>query len=296
MEFRAIAKSSRLPFLILTPACVFLGVSTVVAHQIEVDWNLLILTLVGAVLAHISVNTLNEYCDFKSGLDLNTQKTQFSGGSGALPGNPETAPLVLLAGVLTFIGTLMIGIFFVWRFGAGIIPIGIAGLVLLVAYTPWITKHPFLCLVAPGLGFGFLMVGGTYFALTGEYSFLPWLVGIVPFCLVNNLLLLNQYPDIQADSEVGRNNILIARGTRVGNLVYGLFVIIAILAIILLVLAGGLPSLSLVALLPMIFAFYALRGAVKYGDTIGNYPQYLGANVVAAVFTPPLLGLSIIFS
>ncbi len=41
------------------------------------------LALLGAFLAHISVNTLNEYFDFKSGLDLETIKTPFSGGSGA---------------------------------------------------------------------------------------------------------------------------------------------------------------------------------------------------------------------
>jgi 1,4-dihydroxy-2-naphthoate octaprenyltransferase len=171
----------------------------------------------------------------------------------------------------------------------------VAGLVLIIAYTPWITKQPNLCLIVPGLGFGFLIVGGTHFAMTGEYSLLPWLVGVVPFFLVNNLLLLNQYPDIQADRSVGRNNLLIAYGVKVGNIVYGSFVMLTVFTILLFVFNDVLPTLSLIALLPMPLAFFALKGAVKYGGAIGRYPQYLGANVVVAISTPTLLGVSIIF-
>jgi 1,4-dihydroxy-2-naphthoate polyprenyltransferase len=295
VKIGTISKSMRLPFLILTPACVFLGLSIVIANQVKVDMYLLVLTLLGAVLAHISVNTLNEYSDFKTGLDFKTKKTQFSGGSGALPQNPEMAITVLSVGVVSLISTLIIGIFFFWKFGPGVIPIGVAGLVLVVAYTPWITKQPYLCLIVPGLGFGFLIVAGTHFAMTGEYSPLSWLVGIVPFFLVNNLLLLNQYPDIQADRDVGRNNLLIAYGTKTGNIVYGSFVIMTIVVIIFLVFNDILPTLSLIALLPMPLAFFALKGAVKYGEAIGNYPQFLGANVVVAISTPTLLGVSIIY-
>ena len=206
------------------------------------------------------------------------------------------AMTVLSVGVVSLLSTLIIGIFFFWMLGPGVIPIGVAGLLLVVAYTPWITKRPYLCLIGPGLGFGFLMVGGTHFAMTGEYSALSWLVGIVPFFLINNLLLLNQYPDIRADRDVGRNNLLIAYGTKIGDKVYGSFVIMTIAVIIFFVFNGILPTLSLIALLPMPLAFFALMGAMKYGDVLGNYPHFLGANVVVAISTPTLLGLSIIFS
>ncbi|MFV9616675.1 MAG: prenyltransferase, partial [Gammaproteobacteria bacterium] len=189
----------RPPFLALTFVCVFLGASTVITNQENVSLPLLMLALLGALLAHISVNTLNEYFDFKSGLDLETIKTQFSGGSGALPQNPEMLGTVLAVGVGSSIALLLIGSFFVWQYGTGIVPIGITGLALIATYTGWINKHPLICLVAPGLGFGFLMVAGTQFVLQGQYTALSWLVAVVPFFLVNNLLLLNQYPDIKAD-------------------------------------------------------------------------------------------------
>lgn len=285
----------RAPFLVLTPVCVFLGMSTVVANQTNVNLLLLVLALLGALLAHVSVNTLNEYFDYKSGLDLTTTRTQFSGGSGALPRNPEMLSAVFAVGIASLIATLMIGGFFIWKHGIGIVPIGIAGLVLVVTYTGWINKHPFLCLIAPGIGFGFLMVVGTQFVLEGEYARLSWLVAVVPFFLVNNLLLLNQYPDIQADANVGRNHFPIAYGVNRSNMVYGIFALATTAIIVSYVLTGHLPALSLIALIPMPLAFFSLYGAIKHGETIGKFPQYLGANVAATILTTLLLGISISF-
>ncbi len=294
MKLKTVVQSMRFPFLVLTPVCIFLGVSTVIANQTNISLLSLVLALLGALLAHISVNTLNEYFDFKSGLDLITIRTKFSGGSGALPQNPEMLSTVLTVGIASLIATVMIGFFFIWKYGMGIIPIGIAGLILIVTYTKWINKYPFLCLVAPGIGFGFLIVAGTQFVLEGEYALLPWLVAVIPFFLVNNLLLLNQYPDIKADTNVGRNHFPIAYGVNFSNMVYGLFTLATILAIVIYVLTSYLPIFSLIALLPMPLAFFSLYGAIKYKTTIGSHPQYLGANVAVTILTPLLLGISII--
>ena len=294
MKAAAVIQSMRGPFLVLPPVCIFLGASTVVANQSSVDYQLAFLALLGALLAHISVNTLNEYQDFRSGLDLATTRTPFSGGSGALPRYPEMAAGVLMAGVVSLLAMLLIGIFFVWKVGPGIVPIGLAGLLLIITYTGWINKHPWLCLVAPGAGFGFLMVVGTQLVLGGHYSILSWLAASVPFFLVNNLLLLNQYPDIQADAGAGRNHLLIAYGTRVGNRVYALFAVATIAVITACVLAGYFPTLGLVALLPMPLAFFSLSGAIRHGEAIGRFPQFLGANVAVTILTPLLLGVSIL--
>ena len=295
MKLKIIFQSMRAPFLVLTFACVFLGAS-VAAKQTELDLFMLLLALIGALLAHISVNTLNEYLDFKSGLDLETVKTPFSGGSGALPQNPEMVDAVLFIGLASSMFMMIIGCYFVVQFGAAIIPVGIIGLVLIASYTGWINKHPFICLLAPGAGFGFLMVAGTSFVLQGEYGVLPWLVAVVPFFLVNNLLLLNQYPDIRADINAGRNHFPIAYGVARSSLVYGLFAVAAVVTIVAYVAAGILPMMSLMALLPMPLAFFALSGAVKYGEALGGQPQYLGANVAVTILTTFLLGLSLIIA
>ncbi len=294
MKLKTVIQSIRLPFLALTIACVFLGASTVVANGEPVNLALLALALLGALLAHISVNTLNEYFDFKSGLDFKTIKTQFSGGSGALPENPEMAATVLSVGIISSVILFLIGSFFVWYYGAGIMPIGITGLLLITTYTSWLNRHPLICLFAPGLGFGFLMVAGTQFVLQGQYTALSWQVAVIPFFLVNNLLLLNQYPDIRADTEAGRYHFPIAFGVQRSNLVYGFFALLTVVAIIIYVLSGLLPTTSLLALLPMPLAFFALYGAIKHGEAIGNFSQYLAASVAVAILTTFLLGISLL--
>jgi 1,4-dihydroxy-2-naphthoate octaprenyltransferase len=45
----------------------------------------------------------------------------------------------------------------------------------------------------------------------------------------------------------------------------------------------------------MPLALFSLTGAIKHGENIGSFPQYLGANVAVAILTPLLLGISIIF-
>ncbi len=295
MNYGAIMRSARIPFLVLTPVCIFLGASIAIANQSSIDTRMLALVFTGALLAHISVNMLNEYQDFKSGLDLQTTKTPFSGGSGALPENPGMANTVLLASILTLLACAGIGIYLYMLYGPGILPIGIAGLALVVSYTRWVNRHPVLCLLAPGAGFGLLMVAGTQFVLEGHYTATAFLAGGVPFFLVNNVLLLNQYPDMAADASAGRRTLPIVYGTHKSNRVYLAFVIASIMLITTGVTFNIFPALALAALAPSPLALYALNGARKFNETIGDHPRYLAANVAASVLTPLLLGLAIIY-
>jgi 1,4-dihydroxy-2-naphthoate polyprenyltransferase len=294
VQLKNVLLTIRVPFLVLTPVCVFLGLSTSLAAQPVINLNLFFLILIGAIAAHISVNTLNEYYDFKSGLDLITKKTSFSGGSGALPNHPEIAKSVLIVGLASLLLTTVIGVYFVLERGMQIIPIGIIGVALIISYTQWINRSPLLCLIAPGLGFGMLMVVGTHVVLTGSYSLLAWLMSLIPFFLINSLLLLNQYPDIKADASVGRNTFPIAFGVKKSNFVYAIFLIVAYSLILLFVVKGYIPGLCLIALIPVVLSLFSLVGAIKYAAIIGDHPQYMGANAAAAILTPLLLGLSIV--
>jgi 1,4-dihydroxy-2-naphthoate octaprenyltransferase len=79
----------RVPFLILTPACVVVGVGTAYWQTRAISWFQILLVLLGALASHICINVFNEYFDFTSGLDARTQRTPFSGGSGMLPMQPD---------------------------------------------------------------------------------------------------------------------------------------------------------------------------------------------------------------
>ena len=85
-RFKLLFGTTRPPFLLLAPACALLGATT--AYQSPAPMNLspgqglfwfhLVLVVVGAVAAHIAVNTFNEYADYKTGLDARTKPTPFT--------------------------------------------------------------------------------------------------------------------------------------------------------------------------------------------------------------------------
>ena len=292
----AILQSTRGPFLLLTLACIFLGASLAVYNGAEPDGIKLTLIMVAALLAHASVNLLNEYSDFRSGLDLHTSRTPFSGGSGSLPAAPEAAISVRNAGILTLLGSVVIGIYLVLTAGPGLLLIGIIGVAVILTYTDWLNKSPLLCLLAPGLGFGLLMVPGTQFVLQQAVIPQTILAGLVVFCTTNNLLLLNQYPDRDADREAGRNHLIIAHGLRAGNTAYAAQLILIGLSILAGVLLGWLPTLTLISLLALPLSVFALSGAIRLGEALGSEPKYLASNVIVALLTPALLGLSLLFA
>lgn len=277
-------------FLILTPACVLLGLGTAVWTSSEpVNLVYFLLVLVGATSAHISVNAFNEYYDFKSGLDLVTRRTPFSGGSGALPKRPDMAGTALVTAWATLGITAAIGLYFVAVRGMGLLPLGVLGLVVVVAYTNWGTRRPLVCLIMPGLGFGPLMVMGTDFVLTGQYSWTAFIASLVPFFLVNDLLLLNQFPDLEADRSVGRNHLLIVAGKRKSGYVYIVMLILAYLVIGFGVYARQMPPATLIAFLTAAIAIPLIRGVWKYAENSGRLLPYLGMNVAVNILTPVLM-------
>jgi 1,4-dihydroxy-2-naphthoate octaprenyltransferase len=284
----------RLPFLILTPACVFLGVAAAVWTAGRVSLLGSVLALVGGLATHISVNALNEYHDFTSGLDARTTRTPFSGGSGALPEAPGLARSALLTGLIALAITILIGGYFVLLRGLLLIPLGVLGILVIVTYTPWLSHNPLACLIAPGLGFGPLMVMGTSFALTGSYSWTAFIASLVPFFLVSDLLLLNQFPDVEADRSVGRRHLPIAIGRRASSFVYAAFLLLAFLSILLGVLFGYLPKASLLGLAAALIALPAAFGAIRHAEAGPRLLPSMGLNVLVNVVTPVLVAVGLI--
>jgi 1,4-dihydroxy-2-naphthoate octaprenyltransferase len=245
------------------------------------------------VAAHISVNAFNEYYDFKSGLDLKTERTPFSGGSGTLPENPEMLKATLVTAWVSFATTAVIGIGFVLLRGSGLLPLGLAGLLLVLGYTVWFTRNPYLCLVAPGLGFGPLMVMGTYFVLTGHYTWTSFIASLTPFFLVSNLLLLNQFPDVEADRSVGRKHLPIVIGRKKSSHVYGLFLLATYLVLGIGILFGWLPDKALIGMATALLALPAFLGAYFYHADMKKLLPFMSLNVVINLLTPVLIAVGL---
>src|SRR5712692_12074183 len=90
MSYKVWIRELRAPFPLLPVIFVPVGIAIAWSHG---SLNILtaLLTLAGVLCLHAGVNVLNDYFDYKSGIDLLTTPTPFSGGSRILPAK-ELAP------------------------------------------------------------------------------------------------------------------------------------------------------------------------------------------------------------
>ncbi len=251
-----------------------------------------LLVLAGLLLGHASVNILNDYADYKSGVDLRTAKTPFSGGSGILPAKRLAPRQALWFGIICLTLTVPIGIFFIIVQGWQILPLLVVAVLCIILYTPVILKT-FFPEWSPGLGMGVLPILGAYFAQTGHYSLSALAAAIPCGFLVLNLLLLNEFPDTEADAIAGRKTLPITAGKRKAAIVYTTFMILTYIWILAAATSGIMPKLALLAMLTAPFAYKAIRGSFRYDD-LGQLIPALGNNVLTVLGIPLLLGIGYI--
>ncbi|MCK9413226.1 MAG: prenyltransferase [Prolixibacteraceae bacterium] len=293
----------RANFLVLAVLLVLIGIALAykylpAGHSIRwVDASLIIF---GTIMAHASVNLFNEYSDHLTGIDKNTKRTPFSGGSGMM-NSGLTEPLsVLIAAIATLLIAGSIGIYFGIVVHWSLFVIMLTGAFSIVYYTPLLTKL-MLGELFSGLTLGTLVVLGTFIALTATpgqplATLLPQeviLVSIPPGILTALLLLLNQFPDTEADRQGGRKHLVIKLGYKNAAFVYVAGVAATFLIILILPLAGISSFWLYLGLLPLPVIINATKTTLKYYNNIDKLIPALGANIVTVLLTDALLALAI---
>jgi len=284
---------SRGPFLLLPIVLAFLG-TCIAWYDGIFHLGHAILAFFGLLLAHVSVNALNEYFDYKSGVDMETKRTPFSGGSGALPLGLASLKQALWLGVGSLLVAVFIGIYFIFVSGWLLLPLLVVAAFCIVLYTPLILKTGWPEW-APGVGLGLLPVMGAYFVQTGAYNWPLFIASVPSGILVCNLLLLNEFPDVEADSKGGRRTLPIAIGMAKASIVYSVLTGLVYIWIIGAVIASVMPVFTLIALLTVPFAIKAIRGAMKYYDMQALVPG-MASNVMVVLITQVLLGIGYILA
>lgn len=288
MKLKVWFLETRPQFLLLSVVLAFLG-TCMAWYDGSFHLGHALLAFFGLLLCHISVNVLNDYYDYRSGIDLKTKRTPFSGGSGFLPAASLQPKHVFWLGLVCFLLAVPIGIYFTLVIGWLLLPLLAIGTVCILLYTPFLTRLRWPEW-APGIGLGALPVLGVYFIQTGDYT-LPAVAASIPSgILVHNLLLLNEFPDTEADKEAGRKTLPITMGKAKASVVYSALTMTVYLWIIGSVVAGLMPVFSLIALLTLPFAIKAIQGALKYQDT-SKLMSAMANNVLVVLLTQLLLGI-----
>jgi 1,4-dihydroxy-2-naphthoate octaprenyltransferase len=282
---------TRPQFLTLSVVLAFLG--TAVAWQ-DYHYNFwyALLAGFGLVLTHASVNIINDYFDYRSGIDLATRRTPFSGGSGILPAGLLTPGQALWLGLGALIVTIPIGIYFIIERGLWLLPLLVVAAFFILLYSPFILKRPWPEWAA-GAGLGALPILGLYFVQSGTYTW-PVVVASIPsFFLVHNLLLLNEFPDAEADVKANRKTLPLTMGKKNAAIFYTVVALAVYVWIIAWAVAQVIPIWTLLALLSLPLTIRAINGAWHHDDPSKLMPG-MAANVMTMLLTQLLLGIGFV--
>jgi len=232
---------------------------------------------------HASVDLLNDYWDFKRGIDTKTKRTKMSGGTGVLPEGLLKPSSVYRAGIVFLIIGSVIGSYFVIT--DGIIVGIILGFAILSIYF-YSTK-----IVDSGLGEffvavkGSMIVIGTYYIQSGQITAESILGGIVVGVLSSLVLFIASFPDHDADKSQGRKSLVISVGKEKAAKLFWIFPLLSYCAIIIGVSTNLFPILSLITLLTIPLMIKSGLGLRKNFDSINNLVPFMSSTLMFSRIT-----------
>ena len=237
----------RIRFLLASVIAVSVGLAVNWWQTSQLDIFHAVLTMGGVLALHASVDLLNDYWDFRRGIDTKTQRTKMSGGTGVLPEGLLQPSQVYRAGIAFLVLGSIFGIYFVITDGL------IIGLILAFAILSiyfYSTKIVDSGLAEFFVGVkGTMIVLGTYFIQTSEITVSPILGGIIVGALSSLVLFVTSFPDFDADKSKGRKTLVIAVGKKQATNMFWIFPIVVYSIIIFGVVLQFFPIYSLITLL-----------------------------------------------
>jgi 1,4-dihydroxy-2-naphthoate octaprenyltransferase len=282
----------RIRFLLASVIAVSNGLAITYWKFSTIDPLHAILTYIGVVFLHASVDLLNDYWDYKRGIDVATKRTKFSGGTGVLPENLLEPRTVYIAGLIFLVLGASIGAYFIMIRGIAIaIILGFA----ITAIYFYSTK-----IVNAGLGELFVAIKGAMIVLGSLYvqnAVLDQAAlygGTIVGLLSATVLFINSFPDYEADKSKGRRTLVIIFGRKAASTIFPMFIIAAYALI-----AGGIffgltKVYSLITYVSMPLAIKSAIALRKDPESIDNIVPAMASTVTYSRITGFMLAMSYI--
>ena len=177
-----------------------------------------LLTYIGVIFLHASVDLFNDYWDYKRGIDTTTTRTKYSGGTGVLPEKKLAPRDVYNVGLFFMIVGLSIGGYFVIQNG-----IMIAVILAIAVFSIYFYSTK---IVNVGLGEtlvaikGSMIVVGASYVQTEIIDSSIVLLGFIIGMLSSLVLFIASFPDHDADKAKGRKTLVILLGREKGSMIF----------------------------------------------------------------------------
>ncbi|MDC0523414.1 prenyltransferase [Nitrosopumilus sp.] len=280
----------RVRFLLASVIAVLVGLALNWSQNGSIEFFDAFLTFAGVMALHASVDLLNDYWDFKRGIDTKTTRTKMSGGTGVLPEGLLKPSSVYRAGVFFLVLGALIGSYFVITYG--ILIAIILGFAILSIYF-YSTK-----IVDSGLGEffvavkGSMIVIGTFYIQSGEVNIESILAGIVIGTLSSLVLFIASFPDHDADKSKGRKTLVITVGKEKARKLFWIFPLFAYGVIVIGVVLNYLPIFTLISLMSFPLIIKSGIGLQKNYDSVENLVPYMSSTLKFSRLTGILFVIS----
>jgi 1,4-dihydroxy-2-naphthoate octaprenyltransferase len=209
-------------WLIITRASVFTmtltsgaigGLLAASGDGLDVNWWFFALALAGIVMAHAANNLINDYFDVQGGIDdLDYPRAQYA-PHPLLSGLTTRRTLFVAIALLNLAGAAIMGYLALER-GPLIVLFALLGLFISVFYVapPVVLKRRGLGEIGVLIVWGPLMIGGTFFAATGELPGWMW-AACIPYSLIVMAVLMGKHLDkLEIDRSKGIRTLPVVLG------------------------------------------------------------------------------------
>lgn len=223
-----------------------------------------IIALLCSALIQIGTNFTNDLYDHLKGSDTKERKGPLRVLASGLISVREMKWGIFLV----FFFAFLLGLYLVYSVGLIILWIGIFSILAGLAYT----AGPFP-LAYNGLGdlfvfifFGIVGTVGTYYLHAQQFTFLAFLISLPVGALITNILIVNNYRDIEEDKTAGKITLAVVLGKEFSRYEYIFFILVSFFVPFLLHFKYDfsfwifLPYLTLPLAITLVKMIYSLNG------------------------------------
>jgi 1,4-dihydroxy-2-naphthoate octaprenyltransferase len=287
--------ASRPQFLVASAAPVLVGSCLGYATVGSFNWTLFILALLGIMAIHSGANMANDYFDHISGNDwANKNPTPFSGGSRHIQQGTLSPKTVLLTALVALaVGSAMGVAIIVLTRSKFILILGLIGLLGGFFYTapPLKLGYRYIGEFIIALLFGVFPVYGSYYLQAGMLDTIPLLPSLIVGILIFLVILINEFPHMNAESAVNKRTLVVLFGVPVSVWIYRTALVASFIIAAAMMIYGSMFFAGLLYLITLPIAVRAVKCANT--DDLTKPGQYHASQITVLLHAVGSLAITI---
>jgi 1,4-dihydroxy-2-naphthoate octaprenyltransferase len=248
-----------------------------------------VLALICSILIQVGTNFTNDLYDHLKGADKELRKGPLRVLSSGLISQIEMRNAIIFVFGLTF----LLGLYLVYSAGIVVLIIGIVSILAGIAYTagPYPLAYHGLGDIFVFIFFGIIGTTGTYYLHFHEFNLISLLISIPVGALITNILVVNNYRDIEEDREAKKITLAVKFGKTFTKIQFIISIVVSYLVLLILFLEFNFSLWIFLPVLTLPFAFIQVNMLFSFEGSKLNKTLELSAKYAALFGTLFSIGI-----